>query len=268
MVDFQSRDTKRTRGDSDDEDAAADEEETANEGETADEEETAGDEGEAADGTTVTGDVSAGGAETTDETGTATSSAATDPEDGSGVGGGSETGRDGTVAPGATAAESDVSVSYAVVTVTAERTLGDDTAGDAVVEAVEAAGGGVATRELLDPSYDGVQAAVDALVGRGDVDAVVTVGGTGVGPADVTVDAAGDLFGKRLPGFGEHLRALVREREGTAAVRTRTTAGMIDGVPVFCLPGDPTAVRRGVAVVTGEAGALVAAANPERTDAA
>jgi molybdenum cofactor biosynthesis protein B len=233
MVDFQSRDTRRTLGDSDDEDDDADE-------------------GDPADGTAATDDGSADA-----------------PRDGgSEMGGGSETGRDGAAAPGATTAESDVTVSYAVVTVAAGRTVDDDSAGDAVVEAVEAADGGVATRELLDPSYDGVQAAVDALVERGDVDAVVIVGGTGVGPDDVTVDAAGDLFGKHLPGFGEHLRTLVREREGTAAVRTRATAGMVDGVPVFCLPDDPATVRRGLDVVTGEAGALVAAATRDGTDAA
>lgn len=134
---------------------------------------------------------------------------------------------------------------YAVVTVAAGRTLDEDEAGAAVVDALEAAGEAVATRELLAPSYDGIQTAIGALVGRTDVDAVVTVGGTGVEPTDVTVDAVGDLLDKYLPGFGELYRALAHEREGTAVVRTRATAGIIDDVPVFCLPGGPAGARQG-----------------------
>lgn len=147
---------------------------------------------------------------------------------------------------------------FAVVTVTGERTVDDDAAGDAVVEAIETAGEVVSTRELLSPSYDGVQATLGTLVDRKDVDAVVTVGGTGVEPDDVTVDAATDIFDKHLPGFGELFRVLSHETVGTATVRTRTTAGIVDGVPVFCLPGDTTSARRGVEqLVLEEAGALV-----------
>ncbi len=134
---------------------------------------------------------------------------------------------------------------YAVVTVAAGRTLSEDDAGAAVVEALEGAGEVVATRDLLAPSYDGIQTAIGALVGRDDVDAIVTVGGTGVEPTDVTVDAVGDLLDKYLPGFGELYRALAHDREGTAVVRTRATAGIVDDVPVFCLPGDPAAARTG-----------------------
>jgi molybdenum cofactor biosynthesis protein B len=261
MVDFQSRDTRRTLGDSGDED---DDGETGDDGSTANNGSTPDEEAPTDDGSTTgdavpdeeregkaeaTIDGKPAGGETTDDTGTAEEGPA--PE------------RDRTAGPEAGGSGNDDAVAYAVVTVDGERTLAEDAAGDAVVGGVEGAGGAVVTRELLDPSYDGVQAALDALVGRGDVDAVVTVGGTGVGPDDVTVDAASDLFGKHLPGFGEHLRALAREDGGTAAVRTRATAGMVDGVPVFCLPGTPTAVRRGIGVIGAEAGQLVAAANPD-----
>lgn len=146
---------------------------------------------------------------------------------------------------------------YAIVTVTDERTLTADATGDAVAERVERAGDAVATRELIAPSYDTIQSTLDGLVGRRDVDAIVTVGGTGVGPDDVTVEAAEALFDKHLPGFGELFRVLSHEQEGTAVVRNRTTAGIIDGAPVFCLPGDTDAARRGVEeIVLDEAGTL------------
>lgn len=112
--------------------------------------------------------------------------------------------------------------------------MDDDAAGDAVVDAIETAGESVSTREHLSRSYDSVQATLGTLVNRNDVDAVVTVGGTGVEPDDVTVDAATARFDKHLPGFGELFRVLSQETLGTATVRTRTTAGIIDGAPVFC----------------------------------
>jgi molybdenum cofactor biosynthesis protein B len=157
-------------------------------------------------------------------------------------------------------------VSYAVVTVSSSRTLAEDAGGDAVVAAVESAGGEVAVRELLDDDYDGVQGAVDRLAERGDVDAVVTTGGTGVTPDDVTVEAVEPLFDKRLPGFGELFRALSRESVGTRVVGTRATAGIVRvddaGVPVFCLPGSEDAARLGTAeIIAAEAGHLAGLAS-------
>ncbi|MFC7133494.1 MULTISPECIES: MogA/MoaB family molybdenum cofactor biosynthesis protein [Salinibaculum] len=156
---------------------------------------------------------------------------------------------------------------FAVVAVTDDRTMEEDATGDIVVDAIESAGDAVATRELVAASYDGVQSTLTTLVARADVDAVVTVGGTGVEPDDVTVDAAEHLFDKHLPGFGELFRVLSHEQEGTATVRTRTTAGIVDEVPVFCLPGDTVAARRGVEqLVLEEAETLAEQAATEDTE--
>ncbi len=136
-------------------------------------------------------------------------------------------------------------VSYAVVTTASSRTIEEDDAGDAVVRTVEAVGDEVTHRELVLDDYDGVQSTVNRVVDRADVDAVVTVGGTGVMPDDVTVEAVRPLFDKELPGFGELFRALSRDSIGTATVATRTTAGVVDRTPVFCLPGNEDAARLG-----------------------
>jgi molybdenum cofactor biosynthesis protein B len=157
--------------------------------------------------------------------------------------------------------------SYAVVTVTNDGTLDSDPAGDAVVERIKSAGDAVVTRELLTPAYDGVQSSLNRLVDRKDVDAVVTVGGTGVESDDVTVDAATDLFDKHLPGFGELFRLLSHEQEGSAVIRTRATAGVVERVPVFCLPGDPDSARLGVdQIVADEAPELAALASEPAED--
>ncbi|PSP56428.1 molybdenum cofactor biosynthesis protein MoaB [Halobacteriales archaeon QH_7_66_36] len=144
-----------------------------------------------------------------------------------------------------------------VVTVSSTRSLDDDPAGDAIAAAFERAGHEVVHRELVDDDFDGVQGAVKQLVGRQDTDVVVTTGGTGVTPDDVTVEAVGPLFDKGLPGFGELFRDLSYDEIGTKVVGTRAVAGVSDGVPVFCLPGSENAATLGTEeIIVEEAGHL------------
>jgi molybdenum cofactor biosynthesis protein B len=133
-----------------------------------------------------------------------------------------------------------------VVTVSSSRSIDEDDAGDAIVAAFEDGGHEVTVRELVADDFDGVQSTVNRLVDRDDVDAVVTSGGTGVTPDDVTVEAVEDLAGKTLPGFGELFRRLSADEIGTRVVATRATAGIVDSTPVCCLPGSENAVRLGV----------------------
>ncbi|MES3161396.1 MAG: molybdenum cofactor biosynthesis protein MoaB [Halorubrum sp.] len=138
------------------------------------------------------------------------------------------------------------SVEVALVTVSSSRSLAEDTSGDAVVDMFESAGHEVVVRELVDDDFDGVQGTVDRLTRREDTDVVVTTGGTGVTPDDVTPEAVRPLFEKRLPGFGELFRRLSYEEVGTRTVGSRATAGIADGTVVCCLPGSENAVHLGV----------------------
>ncbi|USZ67269.1 molybdopterin-binding protein [Halorussus salilacus] len=149
------------------------------------------------------------------------------------------------------------SLGAAVVTVSSSRSLSDDPSGDAVVAGLEAAGHGVVSRDLVDDDFDGVQGSVNALARRDDVDVVVTTGGTGVTPDDVTVEAVEPLFDKELPGFGELFRLLSFDEIGTRVVGTRATAGVAEGTLVFCLPGSEDAARLGTEeIIAEEAGHL------------
>jgi molybdenum cofactor biosynthesis protein B len=159
---------------------------------------------------------------------------------------------------------------FAVLTVSSSRGIDEDTAGDAIVELLEADGHTVAVRELVNDDYDSVQDTVDRFADRGDVECVVTTGGTGVTPDDVTVEATRSLFDKHLPGFGELFRSLSREEIGTRVVGTRATAGIANGTPVFCLPGSESAVRLGTeSIILEEAPHLAGLArrHDDETDA-
>lgn len=133
----------------------------------------------------------------------------------------------------------------AVATVSSTRSLEHDPAGDAIVAAFEAEGHELATRELLRDEYDGIQSAIGNFARRDDVDVVVTTGGTGITPDDVTVEAVSDLLDKELPGFGELFRRLSYDEIGTRIVGTRAVGGVMAGTPVFCLPGSENAARLG-----------------------
>jgi molybdenum cofactor biosynthesis protein B len=149
------------------------------------------------------------------------------------------------------------SLGVAVLTVTSSRSLDDDDAGDTIVTRVEDAGHEVVTRELVGDDHDTVQGSVHNLAGRADVDCVVTTGGTGVTPDDVTVEAAQRLFEKELPGFGELFRRESYAEVGSMVVATRATAGIADATPVFCLPGSENAASLGADIVVDVAGHLV-----------
>jgi molybdenum cofactor biosynthesis protein B len=161
--------------------------------------------------------------------------------------------------------EADVeTLGAAVVTISSSRTMDDDPSGDYIVSSMVDAGHDVVTRELIADDLDGIQSTVGSLVERSDVDVVVTTGGTGVTPDDRTVEAVRPLFEKELPGFGELFRSLSYDDIGSRIVATRATAGVADGVPVFCLPGSTNAVQLGVEeIVVDVAPHLSGLASPE-----
>ncbi|WP_142858176.1 MogA/MoaB family molybdenum cofactor biosynthesis protein [Salinigranum halophilum] len=154
----------------------------------------------------------------------------------------------------------------AVVTVSTSRSLDDDPAGDAIAAAFEDAGHEVATRDLVTDEYDNVQSVLSQLSKRDDVDVVVTTGGTGVTPDDVTVEAAERLFSKRLPGFGELFRRESYDEVGVMVVATRATAGIVESTPVFCLPGSENAARLGGDIAVEAAGHLAGLARRDEDE--
>ena len=133
-------------------------------------------------------------------------------------------------------------VGAAVVTVSSTLSLENDETGAAIVTAFETAGHEIVTRELIQRGYDNVQSTVSRLVDRTDADIVVTVGGTGVEPQDMTLEAVRPLLDKELPAFLDLFHAISYEELGTGVVSSRALGGVSEGVPIFCLPNDRDAV--------------------------
>ena len=73
-------------------------------------------------------------------------------------------------------------------------------------------------------------------------DLIVTTGGTGPAPRDVTTEATENVCQKLLPGFGEQMRAVSLQYVPTA-ILSRQTAGICNGALIIILPGKPKSIR-------------------------
>lgn len=80
------------------------------------------------------------------------------------------------------------------------------------------------------------------------IDLIVTTGGTGISPTDVTPEATAPYIEKLLPGFSEALRAYSREKVPTADL-TRGLAGTHGRSLIVNLPGSPGGVRDGLVII-------------------
>lgn len=123
----------------------------------------------------------------------------------------------------------------------------EDLSGRAILDRLSASGRDF-TYRLVSDGVDPVRGAILA----SEADAVVLCGGTGLAPRDLTLEAAEPLFDKTIPGFGEVFRHESLQEVGTRAILTRASAGIIGRVPVFCLPGSPSAARLGIDLILAE----------------
>lgn len=91
---------------------------------------------------------------------------------------------------------------------------------------------------------DGVTEVRDALIGLCDagVDLILTTGGTGPSPRDLTPEAMQLVMEKELPGFGELMRRVSLEEVPTA-ILSRQTAGIRGKTLIINIPGKPAAIK-------------------------
>ncbi|HIE30969.1 MAG TPA: molybdenum cofactor biosynthesis protein MoaB [Methanosarcinales archaeon] len=131
----------------------------------------------------------------------------------------------------------------------------DDTSGAIIIDALQK-GGHTVRYTLLPDDLDMIQhwfaKAMDS-----NADAIITTGGTGLTPGDVTIEAIRPLIGKEMPGFGEIFRTKSMDEIGYAAMLTRAIAGVVCGRAVFCMPGSSNAVKLGVEIIASEIGHVI-----------
>nr|MDO8079729.1 molybdenum cofactor biosynthesis protein B [Candidatus Freyarchaeota archaeon] len=117
----------------------------------------------------------------------------------------------------------------------------DETAG-IVKNLIKEAGHKLVSVSFIPDEAEAILKSVNELAEKG-IQVIITSGGTGLSPRDITIETLSPLFDKSIPGFGELFRFESYKDIGTAAMLTRAEAGTYRGAVVFCLPGSPNAVH-------------------------
>jgi molybdenum cofactor synthesis domain-containing protein len=138
----------------------------------------------------------------------------------------------------------------AVVTVSDKGHAGlrEDVSGPLLAALLEQAGVTVVAQSIVPDEVDAIQRVLLALVHLSNVDVVVTTGGTGPTPRDITPEATLSVIDRELPGLCEVLR-LEGYRNTPLASLSRGISGIRARTLIVNLPGSPKAVREGVQVL-------------------
>ena len=122
-----------------------------------------------------------------------------------------------------------------------------DTSGEIVASALRAQGYTVESHVVVPDDVQRIQDAVRSAIGSG-ARIVITTGGTGVNPTDVTPEALSPLLERELPGVADAIRQAGVTKVPTA-VLSRGVAGTIGQSFVAALPGSPGGGRDGMRVL-------------------
>ena len=137
----------------------------------------------------------------------------------------------------------------AVLTVSDGVTAGTrtDESGEAAEGMLRGAGFDVAGRSSVPDERPDIEARLVSLADQG-VRLVVTTGGTGFGPRDVTPEATRAVIDREAPGLAELMRRAGLEKTPMAAL-SRAVAGSRGGTLILNLPGSPAGVRESLDAV-------------------
>lgn len=131
----------------------------------------------------------------------------------------------------------------AVLTVSDTRTIETDSSGALIVLLAEAAGHQIVERSILADDPDQIGPLLQSWRDRGDLDAALLTGGTGISPRDRTSETVAALLTRPLPGFGELFRMLSYAEIGPAAILSRALGGLAGNLVILALPGSRAAVQ-------------------------
>ncbi len=144
------------------------------------------------------------------------------------------------------AAAVELTARCAVVTVSDSRTEATDVSGKKICEILSGGGHSIVHYGIVPNDRGKLEELLAMLAGRGDVDVILTTGGTGVGRRDVTVDVVAEMLDRELEGFGELFRFLSWQEIGSGAILSRAIGGIVEGKLVFAMPGSSGAVELAV----------------------
>ncbi len=134
-------------------------------------------------------------------------------------------------------------VSAAILIMSTTRALEDDASGNWIRKHLEANGHTVVDHQVIPDDEDTIAETVQTIVHEMQPDILLTSGGTGITPGDVTIETIRPMFKKELTAFSALFSQLSMAEIGSAAMMSRATAGVIESTAVFCMPGSLPACK-------------------------
>ena len=114
----------------------------------------------------------------------------------------------------------------------------EDTSGQALTRLLIDSLWTISASQVLPDEITAIQQEIRSLADNGKIDLIVTTGGTGLGPRDVTPEAVRPLLEREIPGLSELMRLRGIEQTDFAAL-SRSLAGVRGSTLILILPGSP-----------------------------
>lgn len=136
-------------------------------------------------------------------------------------------------------------LNIAVLTISDTRTEETDTSGRTLAERIRDAGHLLAGKAIVTDEVEAIRSRIRLWADDPGVDVILSTGGTGFAPRDVTPEAVKPLFRREMDGFSIVFHQASLGTVGVSTLQSRAFAGQIDDTFVFCLPGSTGACRDG-----------------------
>lgn len=133
----------------------------------------------------------------------------------------------------------------AVLVVSDTRTEETDKSGALLAERIVSAGHELTGRTIVADDVEAIRAQVSAWADDSAIDIIISTGGTGFAPRDVTPEAVRPMLRREMDGFADVFHQASLGTVGVATLQSRTLAGQIGDTFIFCLPGSTGACRDG-----------------------
>jgi molybdopterin adenylyltransferase len=130
-----------------------------------------------------------------------------------------------------------------IISISTTRTLAEDKSGHWIAGEAKREGHRVVHHQVVPDDRAAITHAVLTIIREKAPHALLLTGGTGISPLDVTIESVSPLFGKQLSAFSPLFAQLSYEEIGSAALLSRSAAGVIQKTLVFCMPGSLAACK-------------------------
>lgn len=124
----------------------------------------------------------------------------------------------------------------------------EDTSGKTLVQLLTELGADIVETRILSDDLEPLAQCLKEFADRGDVNLIITTGGTGLGSRDNTPEATQSVFEREVPGIAEAIRA-ESLKATPMAMLSRGVCGVRSGTLIVNLPGSPKAVEESFAVI-------------------